>query len=76
MQANFTVHSCTAEAIDVEVVIDGQIVPAKVAGIVLELVSADGSTSPTFRYRPADLAAELAKFPVGQAVTVTVEPVA
>lgn len=76
MQANFTVNSAVAEPIEVEVDIDGQKVPAKVSGIVLELVALDGSTSPTFRYRPADISEELAKFPAGQTVVVTVEPVA
>lgn len=74
MQANFTVNSVTAESIAITVDIGGQPVQATVQGVVLELVAADGSTSPTFRYRPADVAAELAQFAPGTPVVLTVTP--
>jgi hypothetical protein len=75
MQISATVHSISAEPVEITVEVNGQPMKAKVEGVVLEVVADDGSTSPTFRYVPADAQAELMLFRPGQAVRVTVEPV-
>ena len=74
MQLNYTVVSATAEDFTVTAQVAGQDVQAKVPGLVVEMLSVDGSMGHTFRYMPEDVAAELAKFPVGASVTVTLTP--
>jgi len=74
MQAPYLVNSCSIEDVPVEVTVNGRPAQARVRGVVLELVSAQGSGSLTLRYMPEDPDAETATFPIGQPVTVTVTP--
>ncbi len=74
MQAPYLVNSCSVEDVPVEVTVNGRPAQAKVRGVVLELVSAQGSGSLMLRYLPEDADAEVAAFPTGAAVTVTVTP--
>jgi hypothetical protein len=75
MQFRYLVHSCAVEPVVVSATLpSGAKVDANVNGLVVEFVSEDGLSTITPRYIPADLAADLAAFPVGRAVTLTIEP--
>lgn len=74
MQFKYTVHSAHVTEFPVKAIVGGKEIEAKVPGVVIELVSDDGSMGHTFRYIPED-ASDLEGFAVGTPVTVTLEPV-
>ncbi len=72
MQINYTVTSCSEDTIDVIATVAGLgEVTAKIAGLVVEVTSEDGSMGHTFRFTPTDMADAKEKFAVGAAVVAT-----
>lgn len=71
MQVRYTVAGCNVDEFSVEATVAGQTVQAKVPGLVVELVSEDGSMCHMLRVRPTDMAAAEKLFAVGNGVVAT-----
>lgn len=69
MQMQFTVHSVVAQPVTKDVVFQGKTVSASIAGLVVELVAADGSMA-TLRFTGEDVAAAQATFQQDSTITV------
>lgn len=81
MDISYSVHSAAVQPFDtVATLADGRKVSATVQGVVVELVSADGTMTHTLKFIPDDLDAALAAFPVGGTIGAsfvkTADPVA
>ncbi len=74
MEIKYTVVSCVEDSFDMTVEVNGSPMAVKAPGIVLELMSLDGSMGHTFRFAGANAAEVLAAYPLGHGVTVTVTP--
>ncbi len=68
MQIIYTVASCSEDPVDVIATVAGREVPAKVMGLVVELVSEDKSMGHTFRFTPTDLTDAKEMFAVGEKI--------
>lgn len=65
----YNVHSASPQAFMTEVELPGgQKVAAQIPGLVVELVSQDGTMTHTLRFVPEDLAAASAQFEVGASI--------
>lgn len=71
MDIVYTVHSSSPSKVAVEVPYNGMTVEALVDGLVVELVSTDGTMGHTLRLIPEDLAAAQELFAVGAVVKGT-----
>lgn len=71
MNVNYDVHSCSEQAFDVEVMLGDQKVKAAVPGLVVELVSSDGTMSHTLKFVPEDMAAARTEFAAGNHIVAT-----
>ncbi len=71
MEVNYTVHSCTEDAVVVKALVAGREVEATIMGLVVELNSEDGTMSHVLRLTPEDMAEAKAMFAVGNKVTST-----
>lgn len=70
----YKVAGATISEFEVEAKVGDAIVPAKVPGVIIELVSDCGSMGHTFKIMTADPAATLAEFEVGRGVIVNLTP--
>lgn len=70
MKLSYIVTSAASQLFDVKAKVGAQEVDAKVSGVVIELVSEDGSMGHTFRAMVDDIDAALAEFAVGKKVQV------
>jgi hypothetical protein len=71
MEVLFKVHSAVEDDVTMPMTLNGSTVDAKVPGLVVELVSDDGSMCHTHRFVPGDMAAAKALFEVGAKITLT-----
>jgi ABC-type Zn uptake system ZnuABC Zn-binding protein ZnuA len=72
MELKYTVTSCSEDPIDVIATVPGiGEVSAKIMGLVVEVVSEDGSMGHTLRLTPTDMAEAKELFTVGNKVTAT-----
>lgn len=71
VQIKYTVHSCSRAAIEHEVEINGATMTATVPGLIVELVSEDGSMTHTLRLLPNDIEHAESEFAVGNTVQGT-----
>lgn len=75
---DYTVHSCETQAVSIKATLNGNEVEATVSGLVVELVTDDGSQGHTFRFTPTgdeDMAAKKALFVVGNKVRCDFTPI-
>lgn len=68
---NFVVHSCVADRFAATATVAGKEKTVTVDGLVIELVSEDGSMSQTIRVDPDDLEGAFAAYKVGAIVKAT-----
>jgi hypothetical protein len=71
MEIRYTVASCNQEDVTVKAMVAGREVDAKIAGLVVELVSDCGQMGHTFRLQPADLAEAQELFAIGAEIVLT-----
>ena len=71
MEIRYRVDSCADQTLQGEAVIDGVRVPVAMPGLLVELVSLDGTMSKTLRFRPKDVEAAKALYGVGAIVVST-----
>jgi hypothetical protein len=71
MDIKYTVASCNQEDVIVKAMVGGREVDAKIAGLVVELVSDCGQMGHTFRLQPADLDEALEFFATGEEIVLT-----
>jgi hypothetical protein len=71
MEIKYVVQSCSEDEVPVVATVAGREVSAKVAGLVVELLSEDGGMGHTFRLTPTDMAAATEFFAVGEEIKLT-----
>lgn len=75
MEITYIVQTCDIQEVTVKASVNGKEVDAKVPGLVVQMVSEDGSMGHTFRFMPDDLEAAKAEFPIGSKMTASFAPV-
>ena len=73
MDIQYTVHSCAATSFQTMVQLGGQDILASINGLVVELVSLDGSMNRTIRVQPQDVEAAKALYVIGAVIKTTDE---
>lgn len=71
MEIKYIVHSCTTQDFAAIANLNGRDVEVNVNGLVVELVSADGTMNRTIRVMPNDIAAAQELYEVGATIITT-----
>jgi len=75
VELNYVVTSSQSDVFAVTAVVGGVEREVTIPGVVIEMLSEDGSMGHTYRFVPEDVAGTLAEFPVGAAVRLSLTPV-
>ena len=75
VELNYVVTSSQSDVFAVTAVVGGVEREVTIPGVVIEMLSEDGSMGHTYRFVPENVVDTLAAFPVGAAVRLSLTPV-